>query len=1580
MSSGPQMPLQDVLQALSRTPVAQAQLRAALATTCARWQVVAGDTDEAIRQLAHALEMVPDLRPAMRLLYRIYLDRSDVRSAVMYLDQEIRATRHPREAAALYRERGQLVEAHFHDLGAAKQCYEAALKATPRDLAVLRSVERVLLAQGDVFSLIENLESQVDVLRDEKASTGLVHELALLEARLKGDLALAGDLMLSALERAPGHLLLASDLFRAAEAAGDAGLMLQALETEAEGRSDRSRALPLARAAVVLREQRERGPALQLLRTAARTAEDNVSLWRNLEDFAMAISRHDVAAEACVGQLRAIGDEGDDAARAEIYYRLGKLALFRLERTHDGIGAMRKAFRLSPGHPPTLEDTGRFLAAGQMWGQQLEFVNLEIASANETGLTREELAQCHLRAGQIMEEQLGEYQGARRAYLDATAVAPSFRPPRDRLERVLHHLGDSDGLKRFYAEELEHTQSTARRAFLRSALGQLHSGDPDPATAIEYLRADADEPLRPSSMQVLARLLARARRTSELLAVTEEEIETTQSPSRRAKLLHRAGELALLERDPDRARTLFEHALESVDDHLPSLESLGRLLREQNDWGSLVDLLRKELLYANDRTRQVGIQLEIATLLSSRLERDEDALNELGALLDRWPRHLPALHAAERIAARLGDHTVLLGLLEHHIEAVEGPRTRALLLHRASRIRASQGDDETAIRDLVRALELWPQLGVARAQLLRMYERSGRTRELQAFAEAGLTAERGVADRRAMALQLAELADRPVVALQYLSNAVDADPNDHITQVRLARASARAGRPSRQAGALTAAADRYAEQVDAPAEDPAIIALRYRAARAEEAAGNLDAADRAYAQILDHRPDHMLAQRGRRRLRARRREADESRNLDDVLARAERSEGPARAALLNMAAESLERSHELTRALGMADKALDASPEYTPALHTRARLLELIGNDDALSAAIETLEDLANRSVEPAHICHALCQAGTLSLKNIPRGSPNARAWSLFCAALTADPSSTRALRGLVRTRKHHGLGHATSLSEPLQRCVQTFAEDGSLTSLTLREIGQLAAEVEGPQAAASLLEAGLAAIEPEAGLLADLAQARAQLGEWDSVVEALEGSLEREQSPERIAALHFYAGEAYERAGRPLDAVEHYLGAGRGGFHAIHALRNAARLAELGGSLELRARALDLLVHASTGKQRAQSLHALAALHRGPLEQPDKAVELLRELLLERPTDTQVIAELRELLDSLGREEEGAAVVLAGIAHHRAWLRTGTPDALDPAPIEGLLRLFSQMSESTGVYLSACTLERLSPDKLPEGSHPRDLHAERWPLPQPQEGRPLDSIVADLDHTGALDLIREGVFYLSELQLGPPAVIDLSPSASLPNNNAVVMVARSIASALGVPQPLVFLDEARDNVVESFVTPAPCLVVGRRIAANPADPASRDALGRGLFRLATGGDGLHRSASDDHIVTLLVSLCRGVDVSIPSERFESMIDPGLADAVAQSLPPASALEDLVELAHTFASNAERFECVRLRAGLTAGQDRAGAASAGDPRPTLDVALRSGLMIRVRALISYLLADDHFNLRAALGYHAGAKA
>jgi hypothetical protein len=248
-------------------------------------------------------------------------------------------------------------------------------------------------------------------------------------------------------------------------------------------------------------------------------------------------------------------------------------------------------------------------------------------------------------------------------------------------------------------------------------------------------------------------------------------------------------------------------------------------------------------------------------------------------------------------------------------------------------------------------------------------------------------------------------------------------------------------------------------------------------------------------------------------------------------------------------------------------------------------------------------------------------------------------------------------------------------------------------------------------------------------------------------------------------------------------------------------------------------------------------------------------------------------------------------------------------------------MRLHAAMGERTGVYIGACVLERLSPSLVPPGHRPDELVVEPWPLPKAQEGRPFDGIIGDLPGSAALDLLREGVFYVADMQIGAPPTVDLAPSRSLPSNNATVIVARTLAGAMGVPHPLVFLDEAAEDTVVAHVTPVPCLVVGRRIASAPAGVLARDAIGRALLRLSTGGDGLHRHATPGQLVGLLHALAQSVGVEVELDD-DVAPDMAFANAILEGLPSRDALDELHEVAVAFRNAAERFDVKALRVSL----------------------------------------------------------
>jgi tetratricopeptide (TPR) repeat protein len=1605
MSAAEEMPLLEMLQVLSRTPVTEPQLRAVVAVTCARWCVARGEDGEAQRLLTHAIELVPDLRPAMRLLYRIFLRRGDIRNSVRYLDQEIRATRHPREAAALYRERGQLVEAHFGDRSAALQCYQAALKATPRDLAVLRSVEAVALSQGNIFSLIANLEAQLEVLHDVSAVSAVARDLALLEARQGGDLNLACELMLCAVEEQRGNLSLLQDLFRLAEAAGNAELMLRALEFEADARPPELRAMPLTRASLVLRELRERGAAVSLLHAAAKTQPGNVSLWRNLEDLSMATARYDVAVEACAGQLKAIGSE-DPAIQAELFYRLGKLAMIRLDRVTEGLGAMRKALKLFPGHIPALEDAGRYLIANDAWAQLLELLKLQVATADDAGLSPEEKAQAQLRAGHVLEEKLGELEGARQIYEEAVLTCPSFRPALDRLERVQHQLGRIDGLRELYQGELSRGADGQRRVFLLSILARLHAQQGDAGAAIKALVSLLkDFPEHTPSIQLLARLLAKANRAKELLQVTEQEIKLTISPRRQTKLLYRSAELSLELGDAAHAEECLRQALETVEDHQPSMALLERILRDRSDTRGLVELLRLRLEQAPDPDQRLSLRLEIALLLLA-LDDPAAALAEVDPILEASPEHLSTLQLGARLASATGQPEQHLRYLQQHFGVARGHRTRALLVYRAGLLRA---DPRLAVAELRRALALWPQLGGGHSLHLALAEATGDATLIRAAARGGLGDERGAGNRQGFALRLAELSTSPTAALPYLQAAALARPQDLSNQIRVARAARFTHRPGLAAPALLAAAalldsslpaklrSPAALQVPsgnssvgpapaapppstAAAAHPAVQSLRYRAARAFEQAGELSEAERILAVILDQDRAHAPALRARARIAAEKAAPAACRAAaNDLLALADAATDTAdRAVFLTRAADLLLRAGDVPDARARLDAALVACPAYLPALYLRTCLLEQVAGaaPEALALAADALVQLAEALREPALAYPHLCRAGLLAL----RASDPARAWAALARALDLAPEQPLAFSALWRVREAHGRDGAIPLQAILERRRVALQAADRLNPTELRALARLAVDSDGPAPAAALLERGLASHPRDIGVLVDLAHLHARLGRWSDAVGHVLAAAALEPAPERKAMLQFFAADAQERSGAPEAAFAHYLAASRGGFHPHRSLIAADRIASALGTLEQRVEVLQLLSRQGDVDERVRSLRALAELNRGPLGQPERAAGLLRELLKLRPASTDVILDLHDLLIELGRPDEGRVALHAGIAAQRTILRerglssTGesTADPLDPQPVLGLLRLFHAAEEPGGVYVCAAILEAVDPDLVPANRRCDTVKPEPWPLPGAPE-KPAPFFAADEVATGAaLGVLRHGVHELTAIPGAPPPPVNLSQRHSLPPTSSVGTVTKAIARTLGLPEPLLFLNQGDEGSVVAHVGVAPVLLIGRKINAAPASPPARDAIGRALLRLATGGDHLHRTMNNEQIMGLLHGLasCAGVELDpiLP-------IDQETSDAIIEAL--AGGTVDFGEDVETLSRTLPGFSMQLLRGLLRTAEDRAGVIACGDPRVALLDRGRFPTLSTRRAagLVAYLVSEEHLVLRRALGYH-----
>ena len=333
-----QTALQAILQRLSRVPQTAKPLRAVLLYTCARWHKLAGNDEQAIAELEGALELLPHLRPALQLMSRLQLQHGDFRSAVVYLDEEIRGTHHPEEACALYRERGRLLQRFYHDPKPAQECYHAALKAVGDDWPTLRSLSQHALSTSSSTRIGALLEQKIRV-DDPHVAACLLREIAGVYTRRFSDMPTGGAYLLEALSMTPGHASLLADITRLADQAGNVELLITALERSTVPVGPVT-TQAVARLFLLLRDDGD-ATTLDLLSAYPRHRPNVLTGWLAYAETARSRGRLDRAVSGMSGALRAL-DPDDAQARAHVFYRLAYMLHDDPARTRDVVAFLRK--------------------------------------------------------------------------------------------------------------------------------------------------------------------------------------------------------------------------------------------------------------------------------------------------------------------------------------------------------------------------------------------------------------------------------------------------------------------------------------------------------------------------------------------------------------------------------------------------------------------------------------------------------------------------------------------------------------------------------------------------------------------------------------------------------------------------------------------------------------------------------------------------------------------------------------------------------------------------------------------------------------------------------------------------------------------------------------------------------------------------------------------------------------------------------------------------------------------------------------------------------------------------------------
>ncbi len=906
------------------------------------------------------------------------------------------------------------------------------------------------------------------------------------------------------------------------------------------------------------------------------------------------------------------------------------------------------------------------------------------------------------RAAAIRETKLDDEAGATALYAAALTRDPERPLARAALARSHQRAGRWIDLAALYEGAAREDQAV--RAFeLGQAARLYHDHGGDPARARACLRGALEAaPADPVLVDLALALGRQGGKPGEIEAALRARLEGTLERDERVLALRELGDLEARTGRADAAAATLRTALALRPTDRPTLAALGRLLQGEGRWAELVEMHLAEVELLSDPERRSLRHLDVAELCESRLDDAGRAVAQYRRVLEIDPSNAQALFALERLLLQHGDHAGLVDLLERGAQVTRDPARRSLRLLSAARLADERlGDPTRALRLLsqemtapslelalcaqrrrllhatgdwegllaalrreaelctdeaealallvesgqicegplesperaraayVAVLQRAPQHRPARRALGRLCHRLGRWDELVEQLGAELSAAQTPAERAALHLQrglvLGERAGREAEACVELKRARELDPTLHAATEALARIHER----RRGFGEL---AELYGQTAQSSSGTRRALALLRLAEIRERHLGDELAALSSYQGCLEEPATARWAWRALVRLHLMR---GEWRLAVERIERLLKEEAPADAARLRLFLASLRevRLGDLRGALGALEAAIDRLGDDAGARWTKARLERDAGKG---AESARTLLDLSESSAD-ALTAAALLRQAAAELDGAGQG---AEGLALYRRSRELDRDGREALWALEAAAMAEG--DDLRLAEITERLIVVEPAEERRVAL-LGRLGALRARTSQGEDAEAAWRFAVALDARHLPSLRALATYYTQQARWSDLADVLARECSARLSPDgKAAALLELARVRAERLGA-LDgaraALEGVLALRADHPEAFERLVAILERAEEWHALAALYERRVAITRSSSARARLR--HQLAAVERDRLGDRGRAIQTLRALLADVPTDQAARLDLAELCEAEERWQE---------------------------------------------------------------------------------------------------------------------------------------------------------------------------------------------------------------------------------------------------------------------------------------------------------------------------------------------------
>lgn len=858
------------------------------------------------------------------------------------------------------------------------------------------------------------------------------------------------------------------------------------------------------------------------------------------EERAVALERIAEPAQAwdkAVAAFREVVEKAEEAeAKKALYYRMARIQEADL-KDHAGAEASYRAILELDASEDIARAGIEELKRASGDAEALVEVLLEKVETEESS---EERAAILREIAETYEKQLRDTDNAYIAWVQALSENPRDERTIGEVERLAE--GSVERWNEAVSalnEQVQNSEDDALTVSMLVLLGRWYAeklGRPDFAVPC-FGKALTLDPANDAALEGTIALYRKAQSWQELVTMLIQRADTTTNPPRARDLRAEAADVVYRKMgDAERAAEVFEQILKDDPAHPKAAEALESIYSERQQWKKLVELLEAKAKGQRGEAR-VETLSAIAELYEDRLDDLDQAAAHYEAALKHAPHDVAALKGLERIYARAGKFTELLGNLESQLEVAATPRQKIALLERIGQIQLEEFvDNEKAAQVFGRVVEIEPGHEVANTALARIY------RQLQRFDDVAKTLERhalgsedeerkiGLLIQAAKVLMVDVGAPERAVAMVERVTAIRPDHTEALEL--LARLQAQTG----DAHKALEATERLAEAE----KDPEKRADLYvRAGRILEDRGDKDGAIARYKRALDAQADNARAAAALRSIYSARGDAHGAAEL--LLREIEMAQGDISKAKLYADLGELRRDRldDAAKAVEAFEKALELDATCTPA----ARGLGDVAYAKAdYATAVKHYEPLLARTSEMAkEVARDVSVRCGDAFRKLGDFDKAQRAY-LNAKAFASDDREV-----LERVAEvTFDAGAADEAAELYRDILKQFGASlvGGDKGRILWRLGESLRRSNELGEAEKVLTEAAELMHDDAAPLTSLKQLYAAKNDWDKVVRTLRRRMEAAEDEERFALLVETADVLMQKLGDRAGASKSYVAA----------------------------------------------------------------------------------------------------------------------------------------------------------------------------------------------------------------------------------------------------------------------------------------------------------------------------------------------------------------------------------------------------------------------------------------------------